>query len=268
MRVIITGDLHYGLFKKGDYSTHSMINTIKSLNPDVIGLCGDTFAENIDLLNKCLGLFDDFHGVKLLIAGNHDIWASYRYDSLTLYNEIIPAVADHHNFHYLDESPLIYNNTGFVGSIAWYDYSFRRMDLEIPMQAYREKSYNGFTWYDVMKIRWDLDDPAFTEYQYLKLNDHLAKISCNVDRIIVMTNHVPFRNMLAVKNDADWDFGNAFQGSEIFGHLLQQYKKVNYLVCGHAHLTGEYQNAHIKCYYIGSDYIKKGYVMLEIDNSA
>jgi predicted phosphohydrolase len=202
--------------------------------------------------------------VKLLVAGNHDIWSTSSYDSLQLYTRIIPEIASQHGFYYLDDKPYVLGDVGFAGSILWYDYSFRQPELNIPMQAYERKFFQGYLWYDVECIRWDLDDKTFSRYQYSKMENHLSHLHCKVDSIVVITHHVPFRNMIRIKNKIDWDFGNAFQGSEIFGSLLLKYEKIKYLVCGHSHLHGEFQNGHIQCFYVGSSYRKKDYVLIEL----
>jgi hypothetical protein len=38
---------------------------------------------------------------------------------------------------------FILDNLAFVGSIGWYNYWFRYLDLDIPMKNYEDKEYRG-----------------------------------------------------------------------------------------------------------------------------
>lgn len=115
---------------------------------DVLILAGDIFHFKQQFLIDCLKLFDTFGGDKLFVAGNHDLWTNSS-DSLVLYEKILPKIVNQSGFHYLDQKPFIKGKVGFVGSVGWYDYSFKDSSLPIPERYYLDKRWpNVVTWND------------------------------------------------------------------------------------------------------------------------
>ena len=97
MKIAITADLDCGVSAKRDRCTERLAQRVLQLAPDVLILLGDTGVE--EELGVCLARFESMRGVKLLVAGNHCIWAhTKRVNSMKIYREIIPATAKKHGF--------------------------------------------------------------------------------------------------------------------------------------------------------------------------
>ncbi len=252
-------------------------------------LAGDIFAMDVDCLRECLHLFDPFGGEKLLIAGNHDLWTAER-DSFELYDEIIPAVAQECGFHDLDSGAKIIQDVGVVGTIGWYDYSFRDESLGIPIRFYELKAGPGYAlsdpelrkqldpddklplkglaarsyWNDGKMVRWKLTDRLFHDLTVERLENQLQAVEEKVRAILAVTHHLPFRELVLRKNDPSWDFCNAFMGSEALGETLQRHAKVTHAICGHSHTRDCEQIGHLQAINIGSTYQKKRYDVLDV----
>ncbi|MFH1421126.1 MAG: metallophosphoesterase [Planctomycetota bacterium] len=277
MWIVAVSDLHYD--QRREPAVECAKKVIAS-DAVVLVIAGD-FAMDENLIDECAALFDPFVGYKIAVAGNHDLWVYKGNSSLQRYKrlgEILRA----HDFHFLDESPMIIGNIGFVGNIGWYDYSFRRLDAPEPYvqvltdrpkkwedlteEDYKrkilyytltrsEKSLDVFGknlrvtgWNDIEYIRWDYADAEFTNICVEKLRRDIAQIEPLVEKIIAVTHHLPFENMMIRKNRVDWDFNNAFVGSRKLGEVLLSCPKISLAICGHTHHPGIYYNRHIACY--------------------
>jgi len=288
VRIVATADLHYE-FEDYRPRVKALAEGVCALDADVLVLAGDTFAGEPRLLEACLRLFEGFRGEKLLVAGNHDLWAP-RGDSLLLYDRVIPEVAARCGFHDLDIAPRIVNGVGFVGTVGWYDYSFRDPHLGVPMRFYEAKVAPGYAaaspefrhlldpaeqlppqalkaasmWMDGKMIRWGLDDSAFNRLTIERLRGQLEAIEPHVEAIVAVTHHIPFGEMLTHKPDPSWTFGNAFMGSVGLGEAILSCPRVSYAVFGHSHAAGRRRIAHLEAVNIGSTYKRKRYELIEM----
>lgn len=256
MKIVVTADIHYGV---GDnqHLVRKLAQKIIKTKADVLLLVGDTFAFNRELLVECLDLFKGFAGDKLLVAGNHDLWTR-SHDSLVLYRRIIPKVARQCNFHFLDQKPFVKGHVGLVGSIGWYDYSFRDPARPIPPNYYTEKRWPGVvSWNDGLYVHLGMSDSAFTERVNRKLKRHLALASKQVRTIICAVHHVPFRQLLRTSHSSTDKFLTAFSGSMETGRIIQSFPKVTYVFCGHTHQRKKAIIGSITAVNIGSDYLRK-----------
>src|SRR3954452_10277670 len=107
LRIALTADLHWG-HRRGADATRLLADFLKDHPPDVLVLAGD-IGTGV-LFGDCLRLFADLPGLKALVPGNHDLWVQAEgapYDSLTLYQERLPAIAAQYGFHYRDRGPLL-----------------------------------------------------------------------------------------------------------------------------------------------------------------
>lgn len=264
MRIAVTADLHFGHHPTYDRATRKIVRQINGLEADLLILAGDTAVVDNGSFEECLHLFQDFPGRRLLVAGNHDLW-TLDGNSWEIYTTRIPEFAERHGFHYLDNEPFVQDNVAVVGNIGWYDYSFRKPELEVPMRMYERKTLPGACrWNDVDYIRWPYSDVEFTERTLSRLEAHLERIKDNVTDIVCVTHHIPFSNMVTRRDDVGWSFGNAFMGSQRIGELLLKYDKVCCAICGHSHIEGRYENGHIQCINVGSTYRHKRCVVLEV----
>ena len=288
MRVIATADLHYE-FDQYRERVDALAAEICRVGGDVLAVAGDTFAHEPSLLVRCLELFEGFGGEKLLVAGNHDLWTGDG-DSFELYDRTIPRLAAECGFHDLDTGHRIVGDVGFVGSIGWYDYSFRDESIGVPMRFYEHKVGPGYAlgdptygrlvadtsdltptamraasgWMDGRMIHWALDDPRFTALTNERLESQLAAVEPRVRTIVAITHHIPFAEMLVRKSDPTWAFGNAFMGSVGLGEALLRHEKVSHVVFGHSHTRDRRQVGHIDAINVGCTYRMKRYEVIEV----
>ena len=263
MRVAITADIHYAV-GNSQRIVRNFAKKIIRTKADVLVLVGDTFAFNQKLLVECLKLFDQFEGVKLFVAGNHDLW-THRSDSLNIYEKVLPRIIRQSGFHYLDQGPIIKNKIGFVGSIGWYDYSFKDKNKPIPLSYYSSKQWPGVvSWNDGLYVHLGMSDEAFTKRVNRRLKRHLALVSKQADAIICAVHHVPFRQLLRTNHTSTDKFLAAFSGSEETGKIIRSFPKIKYVFCGHTHQRKKAKIGGITAVNIGSDYLRKRFVLLEI----
>lgn len=288
MRLIVTADLHYE-FAEFRERVDALAAEVCRAGGDVLALAGDTFAHEITLLDRCLSLFEPFRGEKLLIAGNHDLWTRTG-DSFALYDRYIPDVARACGFHDLDAGPKVIGDVGFVGTIGWYDYSFRDESIGVPLRFYEAKVAPGFArhdwrfghllhvtddiaplglrassrWMDGEMIHWDTDDRRFEQITRERLEAQLAEVEPRVRTIVAITHHIPFAEMLKRKADPTWAFGNAFMGSVGLGETLRRHEKVRHVIFGHSHSRDARDIGPIRAVNVGCTYRMKRYDAIEV----
>jgi len=267
MKILLTADLHYGFREDGDESARALAKAICKEGGDVLVLCGDNAALPLRNFIDCLQLFKDFPGRKLAIAGNHDLWVNpdTPFDSFDMCTVVLPEILAQCGFHALEAAPLVIGNVGFVGTVGWYDYTFREPSLDIPFETYERKILDdGTIWMDVKYIRWKFTDAQFTDLTLARLREHIAVIEPQCDTIVSVLHHLPFENMVLRKPSRPWSFANAFMGSVKYGEELLKHPKVKYAYSGHTHTPGVFQNGHIKCVNIGSNYHSKRHEVLDV----
>ncbi|HPZ06624.1 MAG TPA: metallophosphoesterase [Candidatus Eremiobacteraeota bacterium] len=263
MKIIATGDLHYGLRPGGDRSTEEIAKKLLNSEADVFIIAGD-IGKGIDNFKKCLDLFQKFKGYKLIVPGNHDIWTKNG-DSLQIYSDTLHQISEECNFHYLDTAPLVVDKVGFVGNIGWYDYSFRLTELAIPMKYYEEKRFPKVAaWNDRRYIKWNFTDYDFLRTLLERMEKHIKHIYEKVETIIGVTHHLPFECMVRKTDHLPWDFARAYLGSEKIGELYLHYEKIKLAICGHNHRRVMVKKDHVECISVGSTYNEKVLLSLEI----
>jgi len=288
VRCLVTADLHYEFAEYRD-RVEALAAEMCRAGGDALVIAGDTFAHDPALLEQCLRLFKGFAGARLLVAGNHDLWTRDG-DSFALYDRLIPDVSRACGFHCLDAGPLVLGDVAFVGTVGWYDYSFRDPSIGVPLRFYRSKVAPGYArrdarfahlladasdipphafragslWMDGVMIRWELDDPGFNRLTLERLEGQLAEVEPRARTIVAVTHHIPFAEMLNRKADPSWAFGNAFMGSVGLGETLRRHPKVRHVVCGHSHHRDRRQLGPILAVNVGCTYRMKRYDALEV----
>ncbi len=262
--VLATADLHYRAYAQGDASTWRLADAVCDSGADVLIIAGDIADQNTERLRACLDLFYGFGGLKLLVPGNHDVWAG-KESSRERYLKFLPRAASAAGFHMLDAAPVTAGAVGFVGNMGWYDYSFRNPDLKLSTEDYERKELPGVcTWNDGRFIDWDVSDAAFTERCLDKLSKDYRSVEPNVDTAVVVLHHLPFRELLYGPSDVAHEFCRAYMGSERFGELLLDCPKVRYVICGHRHGPDVCTVGHIQAVTVGSDYDTKRLLQLDL----
>jgi len=291
MRIVATADLHYEWREEARDLVRALAAEVCRSQADVLAIAGDTFAFDPAILEECLALFRDFHGVKMLVAGNHDLWVPAQGDSSTrVLDEVMPEVCRRFGFEYLEHAPMVIGSVGFVGTVGWYDYSLRDADLDVPDRFYEHKTGPGYAeakrawrhlveppypeptadqrrivtqWMDVRHMRLGMSDAAFTALLAARLRDSLAAIRDDVDEIVAVLHHLPFREALTSKKGPSWRFGNAFMGAEVFGEILAAEPKVRLAIYGHSHTEGVVTHGDVIGVNCGSTYRRKQYVVVD-----
>ena len=288
MRLVVSADLHYN-FERDRPAVHRLAEAMCREEADALALGGDLFALDVDILRACLRLFEPFQGPKLLVAGNHDLWTREG-DSFELYDTIIPAAARDCGFHDLDQGERTVADVGIVGTVGWYDYSFRDESLGMPLRFYEHKAGPAYAratpglrhlldpdedlspraraadsfWNDGRMVRWDLDDYRFNALVLERLERQLQAVEAEARAVVAVTHHIPFADLLVRKTDPSWAFGNAFMGSVGLGEVLLRHPKVTHAVCGHSHCRDHKRIGHIDALNVGSTYRRKRYDVIEI----
>ncbi len=285
MRVLVTADLHYDAPRSRE-PTEALAERVCRTGGDVLVLVGDSASADHQPLRECLKLFADFPGRKLLVPGNHCLWCLPGEDSIRRYEEIVPAIAAEAGFAVLDHAPAILGGVALVGSIGWYDYSYREEHLEIPLEFYRAKVAPGAAerldehrhlverfrgklndwhfniqarWMDGVHVRLELTDEEFLQYVLEKLRGQLRAVQedPSVRRVAAFVHHLPFRQLVPPDRPPQFAFAAAYMGSDRIGEALKTCGKLTHVFCGHSHWRGTWRIGNVEVVNVGSTYDQK-----------
>jgi predicted phosphohydrolase len=268
MRILVTSDLHYGVGKRGDAAVRALADWVVAARADVLIVNGDIGAD-LASLTACLELFRRFDGVKLAVPGNHDVWLvdDPKSDSWTLHEEVLPRTFRAAGFHPLHLEPCVVGDVAFVGSMGWYDYTFRD-DLGIPEECYSAKTYPGDPapmWNDARFARFPWTDEELTQKLATRLGGQLAQ-TVGARRTYAIVHHLTHKRLLIHPRfvvPRKWRFANAFLGSDRLGDVLRAAKRPIVAICGHVHMRREHREPDVHHVTIGSDYVHKEVVVVE-----
>lgn len=269
MRQFFASDLHLGSHPDGDRAVRSLAAFVcgESAPDDVLVIAGDIAVDDAGF-DRCLRLFEGFRGARFAVRGNHDLWTAPGDDSVSRYRRL-GALIRRAGFHPLDDEPARIGDTGYVGSIGWYDYSFRDEVLGIPRSAYAAKTYPGETrpaWGDAVHVRWPYTDAQVTQMFLERLQRQLDAVR-NASEVIVAIHHVPTKRLLFHPRwmvPRRWRFANAFLGSERFARLIARHPApVRLVVNGHIHRGWEVRDGEVTYASIGGDYLRKELLIVE-----
>jgi predicted phosphodiesterase len=289
MRIIVTSDLHYNL-ARSKAPTRGLAREICELGGDILIFAGDSASTDLRVLDEVFGLFESFSGVRLAVAGNHELWTTGGADSLLRYENELAEVCSRNGVHYLDREPFRAGDLAVVGNVGWYDFTFRSSVLNVPLRFYQHKiapgaaarlaehrhllgdngdvpealQQLGTRWMDGVRVKLPVSDIAFTATLAAKLRRHLEDVSESADRIIAAIHHLPLADLVPHSVIPNWEFATGFMGSELFGEVLLDFDKVSHVFCGHSHRRRRCQKTHLTCCSIGSTYREKQYEVLDI----
>jgi predicted phosphohydrolase len=263
-RVLVTADLHFGLYAAGDECTLKLAEFVRNSDAEVFALAGDVADADTQCFKTCLDLFASFRGTKLVTPGNHDLWTTAA-GSSEKYRQILPTIAADCGFRMLDVGPAVLGRTGFIGNIGWYDYSFRSSELSVSLDQYRQKELPGVCmWNDARFIDWDMTDEEFTDKCVRKLQSTYRSIEPRVHTVVAVLHHVPFAELLYDRSSAAFEFCRAFLGSERLGRILLDCPKVRYVFCGHRHGPAAAARGGLEAFSVGSEYRVKRLLDLDL----
>ena len=290
MKILITADLHYEVSRSRE-AARRLAEKVLATAGDVLVLVGDTAGAKLKPMREALALFADFPGRKLLVPGNHCLWCFGAENSMDRYLHVLPDLAAEAGFHLLDHEPLILDDVGLVGSVGWYDYSFREESLGIPEAFYRAKltpgaaeylggygellerhrehltgrHYSmGARWMDGVYVKLGMSDEEFAALLVEKLARQLAEIAPRVERIVAFVHHLPFADLVPRNRPDHFAFAAAFMGTERLGQVLLDCPKVTHVYCGHSHWRRSVRVGHVRVVNVGSTYVDKRLEILEV----
>lgn len=290
MRIILTSDLHYDV-QRSKGPTEAIARRIVEAGGDLLVLVGDSASTDLSILERVFGLFDSFGGRKLFTPGNHEMWVPKGGDSLLRYEEELGSVCAAHGVHYLDAAPFYANGVAVVGSVGWYDYSYRSAALKLPLRFYEAKVAPGraeadehyrhlidgyddvppgatdiiVRWMDGVRAKLGMSDVEFTRMLLERLRLQLEEASKRAARIVVAIHHVPFEELVPRPHVVNFAFASAFMGSELFGALIEEYPQVRDVYCGHAHRRKQVRRGALTATCIGSTYTEKVFDVLDVE---
>lgn len=237
MKIGLVSDLHTDATQANRELIPFLISAIETADLDVLILAGDITAS----LTEFYDILDQFNkGLlrchKLFVPGNHDIWVKKNGEMTSTQKcGIISEICQDHDFHSLLDEPYIEDNIGFCGTIGWYDYSFASTEFNVSLEQYENKQFNGSIWNDKRYVNWEDTDQAVAKKFEYHLSNHIDAIGDMVDRIIVVTHHVPFRQCIRYRGVLSSDYFHAFMGSEGIGELCLQESLITHVFFGHLH---------------------------------
>lgn len=237
LKIAAISDLHVIQDKLDELFLNTIRERVEKIRPDVFVIAGD-ISDYLDVISDSLKQLQIDDCKNLFVAGNHDIWFEDGGGpgSLEKYAKSIGEICRKHDFAYLPDAPYIEGEIAFVGSIGWYDYSFRRPELEIPEENYIQKDYQGATWYDLFKIDWGYSDIEATNLFNQKLEYDLETLPDHISKVVYVSHHLPFKDLTVYRNKLPWDFHSAFMGATSTGDILLKDKRVMLSISGHSHI--------------------------------
>jgi len=237
LRIAAVSDLHILPDGSDELLLTRVRERVEELDPDVFVIAGD-ISDRLDVLSNTLAQLYTEGCINLFVAGNHDIWFEDGGgpSSLEKYSKVIGEVCMKNGFSHLPDAPVTSESYAFVGSIGWYDYSFRRADLDIPLKNYEQKEYRGAIWYDLLRLDWGFNDVEVTELCNKKIEYDLNTLSEDCKHVIFVSHHLPFSELTVYKNRLPWDFYSAFMGAASTGRIITEDGRVLLSLSGHSHI--------------------------------
>src|SRR3954453_17860267 len=100
MPLLVTADLHFN-HPRSRPIAEDLIERMNRAGGDVLLVVGDTAVADGDSLEQCLSRFR-FHGPKLFVAGNHELWTlASSPDSYELFTTTLPRRVRGLGWHWL-----------------------------------------------------------------------------------------------------------------------------------------------------------------------
>jgi putative phosphoesterase len=254
MRIVVFSDPHVDINAQFMISNdikenfiEILIETLINNRPDVLICAGDVTPDTNLLITTLTSIKEEVESdFYVFVPGNHDIWFKTPADqsgkassSLDKYNRAIPKICQEVGFTFLPGNPLTINKVGFLGSIGWYDYSFRntKWDSQVDLITYAAKRYQGSVWNDVNYGEWEMSDAAVCQYLLSELDKDYNFLlnQQEIDEMVLILHHVPFKQFVIYKDDLEWDFFSSFIGSQQFGDWASKHPEIKTIVFGHTH---------------------------------
>lgn len=228
MRIGVISDIHVDInYKENDEIETGLVTVIVNKKLDVLIIAGDISNDYQKTLETIDRLEEKTACVCLFVPGNHDLWNMHHKDMIHTI-DIYDKLKSHK--HCLCEKPYVLNDDYVViGDVGWYDYSYG--DERYVYDAYLTGHHNARQWEDKRHVHWHVSDKEKTTAYAEKLKEQLQDYSDK--KIIFVTHMVTNPYFLVPLSNQDWDYFNAFLGSDIYEKILTD--DVKYVVMGHVH---------------------------------
>ncbi len=253
MKIIITGDTHYGYSRHGNDENVKMIESIKKENPDILIHTGDYGSSSLDEREEYWRVTRGILGSIVIIAvnGNHDYWdATHKVNSIMDITESNIKVFEKYSIYH-PFTNIVIKGISIRGMDGWYFSDVRTHDPNYIPHYFPE----GVKW---------LRDKSDMEFD--SLLPLFKKDKQRGDTTILVT-HFGF----IANDDDDWKsresriFGQKqyFGGNPKYENYIDD---VDYLLYGHSHheFEGVASNGKTKVINAGSDYEFPNYRILEV----
>ncbi len=267
--VVIASDLHLGL--TGVATLWQLHDRIAAASPHLTVLAGD-LGEPLERFVACLEIFRDLPGTVAVLAGNHDIWASGRYQSRELFERYLPEATRQAGMLWLEDAVWQHEHLAVAGSLAWYDYSAAAPDL--PPDPGRDFALiKRIINHDARWIDWPWQDPEVAGRLGAGLLTRLRALEADpATGSVLIVTHVPLceEQLLRVPGDEQDGLKAAFYGNLSLGRQVQLCPKVRVIVSGHTHV-GRHALLHrskmsdVATAVVPSDYGAPGYLVVETE---
>jgi predicted MPP superfamily phosphohydrolase len=261
MRIIVTSDTHY--HAEWQQRLAAFVGEIAALKPDAVILAGDV-GEGLGGFGGMLDLLQPLDCPRLIVAGNHDLWADRQASSEARWTEILPRLTREHGAIWLEADNWCKDGLGICGTIGWYDYTARDPSLPVTDADYAmmKQLYNV----DGLRIDWHYTDIDFANRVGEAFAARLAALDADpAIREILVVSHVPAFEVAMVRKPGNktWNFSNAYFGNLTLGKRIVASSKVTRVVSGHTHVGINAQVGAIEVRVIPSDYGSPAYVVLD-----
>ncbi len=108
----------------------AFVGEIAALKPDAVILAGDV-GEGLGGFERMLVLLQALDCPRLILPGNHDLWAEPQASSEARWTEILPRLTREHGAIWLEADNWCRDGLGVCGTIGWYDYTARDPSLDM-----------------------------------------------------------------------------------------------------------------------------------------
>ncbi len=267
MRIIVTADTHY--HPSWRKALETIVAEIAGLQPDCLIVGGDV-GERLDGYRHMLQLLRALDCPRLILAGNHDLWARDGVSSEQLWSETLPQLTRDCGAIWLEGENWARDGVGVCGTLGWYDYTGKHPSIPMTDEQYfRDKSRLGMVDGDYIDWRWN--DTEFASMLGEAFSARLAALDADpAIREILVVTHVPaFAEAIERRpGDIGWNSGNAYFYNLTLGERIAASGKVRRVVSGHTHIGKHAQvgapEQPIDMQVLPADYGRPMYVTLDL----
>lgn len=233
LHLLVISDLHVD-YPRNRERLPDLARHMLSHSADALIVAGDV-SHRLKQVESTLAAFAGFPGPKLFVAGNHDVWivrpgeenAVDSWDKL----RALAQVCARTGFVNLEEENARAAGFTFVGTMAWYDYSFADPRLGLSAADYARKRWRDLTYMDGAYARWNASDAEVARRLEAGVRERLAQAK---PPIVFVSHHVPLEELVLRRGDASWDYFNAFMGTRSLESRLRE-RGASRFVFGHTH---------------------------------